>query len=318
MKFMKRWSALGVALCVSVGGLAFHADALAQDAPASPRGGTPHPGRRGTTPHPGHKAPRVSPKQTAKPIPAPHAAASTPRPAAAPARARVEDPLSGAAREAADVASKEAVCLREAARSVEVAALKLRTATRPEEIDKRRGELDFALGVIDECRNIAMRRLDPATPTPSDSAPAPSDASGPEGPAAAPSAPTPAPSDEPAPAPPSEPSKPAFRFGAIRIESGRIDAAALVSTLRGAAPQLTRCYEGARANTPGLQGAVQLRMRFLGRGRDSRPSAVIIPSSELESDQLHRCLAATMMRSSFGRAAPGSQISVTLGFARER
>jgi hypothetical protein len=192
-----------------------------------------------------------------------------------------------AAQEMASIATREATCLREAAMQVSLAAQKLSAAT-PELASKRREELAFAVGVMDECRNIARKREQDAA----------------VGPFAEP---------PPEEAPPSPAAL--FRFGAIRVESGAADAHAVARPLRKHADRFARCY----AASGGGKDNVRLRVRMVqGKDGSAKPSSVAIPGATQGDSALHRCLAGALMNTRFPQSLVGSDVSMVMGFAKPR
>src|SRR5262245_55629384 len=99
-------------------------------------------------------APKVVPRAA---VPKMQPAKQQAVPAAQTAKPAVGDTQVRAAQDMASIAAREAVCLREAAQQVSLAAQRL-SAAPPEQADKRRDDLQFALGVMDECRSIARKR----------------------------------------------------------------------------------------------------------------------------------------------------------------
>jgi len=203
-----------------------------------------------------------------------------PRPAVPRPQVVRDDPFATAASQAATIAEKEASCLREAAQRVQSLSLRLRAATDPAQIQKQREELDFAVGVIDECRNIARQRSKESPPV-----------------------------ETPAPAAPEKAPTGLFSFGSIGVEDG-LDPAMVVRTLRSQSQKLARCYEPHDA-----KGAVKLRLRLAQSGKGASPTAIAVEESSVDDPAVHRCVARTLMQSSFPAKAAGSEVSMEIGFA---
>jgi hypothetical protein len=228
-------------------------------------------------------APKAKPA-TAAPTRAPKAIPTATAPAAKP---EAQDPQVRQAQEMASIATREATCLREAAQHVNLAAQRVSTAS-PETMEKRRQELQFQLGVMQECRNIARKREVDAD----------------AGPFAEP--------------PPAEaPLRSLFSFGKIFVESGKGDAAVMANPLRQHAERFARCQS--RAKSPRAHGTVQMVVRMVqGAGGGARPSTVAIPGATLRDRAVHRCLASALMDTSFPKSLAGSDVSLTMAFSQTR
>lgn len=215
-------------------------------------------------------------------VPVPKAAKAVKPVPAAPAQ-KAADPQIDAAQQLASIATREATCLREAAQHVTLAAQRLSSAPA-EMIDKRREELQFQIGVMEECRNIARKRVSEAN----------------AGPFA-----EPPPAQEPA-----RPRRGQFSFGEILIESGAADAAVMVPPLRKNADRFTRCYERAGK----AKSKMRLRLRMVPSAGGARPSTIVIPGAPQRDGGLHRCLANALMETPFPKSLVGSDVTFMMGF----
>jgi len=202
---------------------------------------------------------------------------------------KTADPQIDAANELASIAAREATCLREAAQHVTLAAQRLSNAPA-EMIDKRRDELQFQLGVMEECRNIARQRESEAS----------------AGPFA-----QPPPAQSPPAQEPARPRRGQFSFGEILIESGAADAAVMVPPLRQNAARFTRCYERAGK----AKSRVKLRLRMVPSAGGARPSTIEIPGAPRRDGGFHRCLANALMETPFPKSLIGSDVTFMMGFA---
>jgi hypothetical protein len=286
--------------------------ALAQDPPVTkkaPSTKKARPARRA----PARKAPAKWQKAARKKA-APQKAASA---AAQPGDVQVD-----AARTMAKIANAESKCLRTASQKVQQAAFRLSGARSPESIEKRRGKLAFAVGVMDECRNIARDRAEKiAVPT------------------AVPAKPKAelirtervitVPADMPLDqitgdmvtadmAKAVKNVQGSFGFGNILVKEGALHPGDFVSSLRRSRPSFERCYQRALVRSPDLSGTVQLNMRFVDRKHAARPQTVAIPSSSLGDKETHRCLANALMNTKFPHSAAGSEVSVKMAFAPKK
>ena len=230
------------------------------------------------------------PKAPKAPVAAPKV--TIPKPAVPTAAPTQKDPHIDAANQLASIATREATCLREAAQHVTLAAQRLSNAPA-EMIDKRREELQFQLGVMEECRNIARQRESEASAGPFAQPP--------------PAQPPPA---QPA-APPARPRRGQFSFGEILIESGAADATMMVTPLRKNAERFTRCYERAGK----AKSRVKLRLRMVPSAGGARPSTIVIPGAPQRDGGFHRCLANALMDTPFPKSLIGSDVTFMMGFA---
>jgi hypothetical protein len=225
-------------------------------------------------------------------------AAARPRaplpPKAAPAPAREQHPHAKAAQAMASIATRESSCLREAAQQVGLAAERLDAAGPPALVKQRREELEFHVGVMEECHNIARQRRAQVGDGMFDAY----DSAG-----GAPEV--------------QKRARALFGFGKIQVESGKARADVVAAPLRRHAARYQRCYDRALSRVPDLEGTLKLRMRMTPGGDGARPTTVAIPAGPGDAS-LHRCLASALMETRFPHSLAGSDVSLEMAFAPTR